>query len=493
MTTRSGDGKAQLQRIARRVMTERGLLPDFSRAALQELAAIGGPALEAGPTVRDLRALPWASIDNDDSRDLDQLSVSQPGTGGAVRILIAVADVDALVHAGSSLDAHARTNTTSVYTPAQVFPMLPERLSTDLTSLGEAQDRLAIVVELEVGPDGTVRRSELSRALVRNAAKLAYDAVAAWLDGTAPAPRPLAAVAGLEQQLRTQDRVAQAMKALRHQHGALSLESTEAHAVFDGDLLADLRPDSRNRAKELIENFMIAANGAAVQFLQRHHFPSLRRVLPLPERWERIVALAAGLGEKLTAEPSAMALEAFLVARRQADPRAFPDLSLAVIKLLGRGEYVLELPDRPVQGHFGLAVKDYTHSTAPNRRYPDVLTQRLVKAALAGERPPYTTDELTALASHCTEQEDAATKVERQVRKSAAALLLAPRLGERFEAIVTGASPKGTWVRVAQPPVEGRVVRGVEGLDVGDRVRVELLHTDVERGFIDFVPAGRAS
>ena len=486
MTSANSDGKAVLQRIARRAMTQRGLLPDFSLAAQKEAAAITGGAVEAGSTVRDLRSLTWASIDNDDSRDLDQLSVAVPGAAGVVRILIAVADVDALVQAGTALDAHARANTTSVYTVAQIFPMLPERLSTDLSSLGEGQERLAIVIDLAVGPDGVVQRFEVYRALVRNAAKLAYDAVAAWLDGAGPAPARVAAVPGLEEQLRTQDRVAQAMKAVRHQQGALSLESTEAHAVFDGDVLAGLRPDLKNRAKELIENFMIAANGATAQFLDQHRFPSLRRVLRLPERWDRIAALAAGLGQRLPAEPSAAALEAFLCARREADPQGFPDLSLAVIKLLGRGEYVLELPGQPVQGHFGLAVKDYTHSTAPNRRYPDVVTQRLLKAALAGRPPPYPTEELSTLASHCTAQEDAATKVERQVRKSAAALLLASHLGERFDGVVTGAAAKGTWVRVAQPPVEGRIVRGMEGLDVGDRVRVELLQTDVERGYIDF-------
>lgn len=493
MTSATTDGKMVLQRIARRAMAERGLLPDFSPAALLELGAIAGAAVETGTAVRDLRALLWASIDNDDSRDLDQLSVADPGADGLVRILVAIADVDALVHAGSALDAHARANTTSVYTVAQTFPMLPERLSTDLTSLGEGQERLAIVVDLAIGPDGAVRRSEVYRAQVRNGAKLAYDAVAAWLDAAAPAPARVAAVPGLEQQLRVQDQVAQAMKALRHRQGALSLESTEAHAIFDGDVLSDLRPDLKNRAKDLIENFMIAANGATAQFLDQHGFPSLRRVLRLPERWDRIAALAAGLGHHLPAAPSAAALEAFLTSRRQVDPVGFPDLSLAVIKLLGRGEYVLELPGQAVQGHFGLAVRDYTHSTAPNRRYPDVVTQRLLKAALAGLPSPYGPDELTTLASHCTEQEDAATKVERQVRKSAAALLLASRHGERFDGVVTGASAKGTWVRVAQPPVEGKVVRGFEGLDVGDRVRVELLKTDVERGFIDFARARDAS
>ncbi len=471
-------------------MTERGLLPDFSPAVLAETDALGEHALGTGPGVRDLRDLPWASIDNDDTRDLDQLSVAEPLAAGAVKLLVAVADVDASVAEGSAIDGHARANTTSVYTAAEIFPMLPERLSTDLTSLGEGRDRLAIVVEMTVGADGAVTASDVYRALVRNQAKLAYDSVAAWLDGTGP---PLAAVAArpvIADQLRLQARVAQAMKDLRHHRGALTLETTEARAVFDGDVLADLRPDEKNPAKELIEDFMIAANVATAQFLEGHGFPSLRRVLRTPERWDRIVELAAGLGERLPAEPSATALQAFLARRRQADPARFADLSLSVVKLLGSGEYAVELPGGLTEGHFGLAVKDYTHSTAPNRRFPDLTTQRLIKAAVAGSPSPYTAEQLTDLARHCTLQEDNAAKVERQVRKSAAALLLAPRVGQRFDAIVTGASPKGTWVRVFHPAVEGRVVRGEHGLDVGDRVRVELVHTDVERGFIDFVTGG---
>ena len=473
-------------------MLERGLLPDFSAAVLAETSAIGEAAAAAGPSVRDLRALPWASIDNDDSRDLDQLSVSEPLTGGAARILVAVADVDASVAAGSAIDGHARTNTTSVYTAAQTFPMLPERLSTDLTSLGEDRDRLAIVADLVVAADGEVTSSAVYRAAVVNRAKLTYDGVAAWLTGAAPAPPRVASVPGLAEQLRTQDRVAQAMRSLRHRQGALSLETVEPRAVFEGESLRELRPAEKNRAKELIEDFMIAANGATAAFLERSGFPSLRRVLRSPERWERIVALAAAVGEHLPAQPSSAALGEFLARRRQADPERFPDLSLSVVKLLGSGEYALELPGQRSEGHFGLAVKDYTHSTAPNRRYPDLLTQRLLKAALRGDAVPYPEEELAALARHCTVQEDGAAKVERQVRKSAAALLLAPRIGARFDGIVTGASQKGTWVRVARPPVEGKVVRGFEGLDVGDRVRVELVHTDVERGFIDFVRAREA-
>ena len=467
-------------------MTARGLLPDFSPAVLAQTQALGERVVETGPAIRDLRELAWASIDNDDTRDLDQLSVAEPLAGGAVKLLVAVTDVDATVVEGSAIDGHARANTTSVYTAAEIFPMLPESLSTDLTSLAEARDRLAIVVEMAVGPDGAVTASDVYRALVRNQAKLAYDSVAAWLDGTGKAPAAVAAWPALADQLALQARVAQAMKDLRHHRGALTLETTEAHAVFDGDALADLRPDEKNSAKELIEDFMIAANVATAQFLERHGFPSLRRVLRSPERWDRIVALGAGLGERLPVEPSAPALQAFLTRRRQADPARFADVSLAVVKLLGSGEYAVELPGGTVDGHFGLAVKDYTHSTAPNRRFPDLATQRLIKAAIAGSPAPYTAEQLTDLARHCTLQEDNAAKVERQVRKSAAALLLAPRLGQRFDAIVTGASPKGTWVRILHPAVEGRVVRGDHGLDVGDAVRVDLVDTDVERGFIDF-------
>jgi len=471
-------------------MLSRGLQPDFSAAALQQLELITQPAAERGESIRDLRDLSWASIDNDDSRDLDQLSVAQPLSGGTVSVLVAIADVDALVPRGTPIDEHASGNTTSVYTVAQIFPMLPERLSTDLSSLGESQDRLAIVIEIVVSADGSVSDSNIYRALVRNKAKLAYDSVAAWLTGHGAPPPRVAAVPGMDQQLRIQDQVAQALKRVRHAHGALSLDSIEARAVFDGDLLSDLRPDSGNRAKELIEDLMIAANGVTARFLASKGLPSLRRVLRTPERWDRIAALAGEFNESLPSAPSALALNEFLIKRRAADPLRFPDLSLSVIKLLGRGEYMLEQPGAPIQGHFGLAVRDYTHSTAPNRRFPDLIAQRLLKAALSGRAIPYSTQELQALAGHCTVQEDNASKVERQVRKSAAALLLASRDGQSFDVIVTGASDKGTWVRIDAPTAEGRLVRGTQGLDVGERVRVKLVHTDVERGFIDFERTG---
>ena len=478
--------RAILQRIAKRVMLERGLLPDFSAEALTELGRIQASTTNGGQ-LRDLRQLLWASIDNDDSRDLDQLTVAEALPGDNIKVLIAVADVDSVVKSGSAIDDHARHNTTSVYTAAMIFSMLPEKLSTDITSLGFNADRLAVVVEMVVGADGSVRDSGLYRARVRNRAKLAYNSVAAWLEGGA-APAALAAVPGLDENLRIQDRAAQRMKTLRQVHGALSFESLQARPIFDGDAIRGLEADKPNRAKDLIADFMIAANGVTARYLASRKFPSLRRVVRTPKRWDKIVELAQQHGFKLPNEPDSKPLEEFLVKQKAADPLRFPDLSLSVIKLMGPGEYVADFPGEAVApGHFGLAVEDYTHSTAPNRRYPDIVTQRLVKAALAERPAPYGNDDLEALAKHCTEEEDAAKKVERQVEKSAAALLLESRIGQRFDAIVTGAASKGTWVRIFDPPVEGRLVRGYEGIDVGQKLRVQLTRTDVEQGFIDFV------
>jgi exoribonuclease II len=481
-TTRLDD----LKGIARQVMLERGLQPDFSPEALRQLAAINPVAHPSNAAIRDLRALVWSSIDNDDSRDLDQIEVAEALPADGARLRVGIADVDALVERGTPLDDHARYNTTSVYTAAQIFPMLPPRLSTDLTSLNEERDRIALVVEVEVGADGGVGRSDVYRALVRNRAQLAYDSVAAWLDGRGPRPARIGAVAGLEAQLRLQDRVAQRLKAVRHAQGALTLQTLETRAVFDQGVLADLRPDEPNRAKELIENFMVAANGVVARFLGAHGVPLLRRVLPPPQRWDRIVALAAAHAQQLPRQPDAKALSAFLLQQRSASPERFADLSLAVVKLLGRGEYAAILPGQESAGHFALAVRDYAHSTAPNRRFPDLIGQRLIKAVLHGAAPPYTAQELQQLAAHCTAQEDAAAHVERQVQKCAAASLLAPRIGTTFDAIVTGVTDSGTWVRIDQPAVEGKLVRGLEQLDVGDRLRVQLTHTDVQRGFIDF-------
>jgi VacB/RNase II family 3'-5' exoribonuclease len=480
--------RAILQSIARRAMLERGLIPDFSPAALAELEAIRAPASSV-PGARDLTDRLWASIDNDDSRDLDQLTVAETLAGGNVRMYVAVADVDSLVKKGSAIDEHAEQNTTSVYTAGGIFPMLPEELSTNLTSLNLEQDRLAVVVEMVIAPDGSLLGSDIYRARARNHAKLAYRSVAAWLEGRDGAPSAVAAVPGLAENLRVQDRTAQNMRTLRHAHGALSLDTAEARPVFDGDEVRGLEAAEANRANELIEDFMIAANGVTARYLEAMRFPSIRRVVQTPRRWDRIVALAREHNATLPADPDSVALDRFLLKAKAADLVGFPDLSLAVIKLLGAGEYVAEQPGEAAPGHFGLAVKDYAHSTAPNRRYADLVTQRLLKAALAGQPVPYTFPELDALAKHLTKQEDAANKVERQVGKSAAAILLESRIGERFAAIVTGASDKGTWARLLMLPVEGRVVRGFENLDVGDRIQVELISTDVERGFIDFKKA----
>ena len=476
----------QLTQIARRAMQQRGLEPDFPAAALAQLRAIAGPVAPTGAELRDLRTLLWCSIDNDDSRDLDQLSVAEALPAGATRVLVAVADVDGTVAAGSPLDAHASLNTTSVYTAAQIFPMLPERLSTDLTSLAAGAERPSLVIEMTVTGAGEVSASDVYRATVVNRAKLAYNSVAAWLDGKGPLPPAAAAVAGMDAQLRLQDRAAQALKRVRKAQGALGLTTLEAQALYEGGRLIDLCPDEDNRAKELIEYFMIAANGVVARFLEARGSSSLRRVLRVPERWSRIVALAATWGGSLPAAPDARALSDFLVTAQQKAPERFPDLSLAVVKLLGAGEYVLKRPGEPAEGHFGLAVDDYTHATAPNRRFPDLISQRLVKAALARQRAPYDDETLRTLAEHCTLQEGNAARVERQVRKSAAAMLLAPHVGEQFDAIVTGVNEGGTFVRIAHPLAEGKLVKGAQGLDVGDALRVQLTHTDIERGFIDF-------
>jgi VacB/RNase II family 3'-5' exoribonuclease len=478
--------KDDLEQIARRAMQKYGFLPDFSAGTLRELETLKQVDREAESPKIDLRQLLWASIDNDDSLDLDQLTVAEALTATQVKVLVAVADVAALVKKNSAIDAHARHNTTSVYTAGRIFPMLPEKLSTDLTSLNYHDDRPAMIIEMVFGDGGVMQGSDIYRARVRNQAKLAYNSVAAWLEGKGPMPEAVAAVPGLFDNLRLQDRVAQQLKALRHEHGALDLQTLEARPVIVGDKIQDLQVDGRNRAKEIIEDFMIAANGVTARFLHGKKVASLRRMVRSPKRWKRIVEIAAQHNFKLPAQPDSKALEGFLAGQKAADSLRFPDLSLAVIKLLGPGEYVVEAPDEATPGHFGLAVKDYTHSTAPNRRFPDLITQRILKAAIEGSPLSYSRDELTELARHCTQKENNANKVERLVTKSAAALLLSSRIGDQFDAICTGAADKGTWVRIFQPPIEGRLLYGVEGVDVGDRLKVQLIRTDVEKGYIDF-------
>jgi VacB/RNase II family 3'-5' exoribonuclease len=481
-----------LHAAAVRALVERGFAPAPSDDARAEVAALGATGayshLSLPEGARDLRALLWSSIDNAESQDLDQVEWAEPADGGAVRILVAIADVDAFVPQGSAVDADAAQNATSVYAGADVFPMLPLALSADRTSLLEGRDRLAVVVDLLVGADGAVARHDVYRALVRNQAKLAYDDVGPWLEGAegGPPPESVARVPGLDAQLRLQHDAARRLKGERQRAGALELETIEARPVTRQGAVVGLAVVHKNAARELIEDFMIAANVAFARFLEARGSSGIRRVVREPERWSRMVEIAARYGDTLPAAPDSRALAEFLARRRAADPLRFPDLSLSVVKLMGPGEYALDRPGRDPGGHFGLAAQDYSHATAPNRRYADLVTQRLVKAVLAGRPQPYTDDALAALASHCTEREDAARAVERTIRKTAAALLLSARLGETFDAIVTGAARKGTFVRLLDPPAEGRVVRGDAGMDVGEQVRVRLLSVDAEKGYVDF-------
>ncbi len=478
------DEASQLRRDAHQAMLDNGFQPDFSADALaQAKSAPGAPPLAAG--ARDLRALLWSSIDNDDTRDLDQVEYAEPVDGGT-RIHIGVADVDTTVPKGSPIDEHASANTTSVYTGVVTYAMLPERLSTDLTSLREGVDRAAIVISFVVAPDGTTSAHEVYRALVHNRGQLAYDSTGSWLEGKGPPPAQVAGSSELQEQLRLQNSAAQAMRRHRHEAGALDLETIEATPVMRGGKVVELALTKKSKARELIEDFMIGANGAMAGFLEARGVSSIRRVVRTPERWNRIAALALALGDKLPDVADARALNDFLDRRRAVDPDHFPDLSLSVVKLMGPGEYALEKPGEPGEGHFGLAVQDYTHSTAPNRRFADLVTQRLVKAALANVTAPYADTEIADIARRCTLKESDARKVERLMRKKAAAAMLDDQIGNSFDAIVTGASDKGTYVRLITPPVEGRVVRNYRGLDVGDRTRVKLVGVDQRKGFIDF-------
>jgi len=463
--------------VARRVLAENGFEPDMPTGIAN---TIEDPAFDA----EDLRHLPWSSIDNHDSQDLDQIECAERLPNGTIRLLIGIADVDAFAPKGSPIDRHAYANTASLYTGVRVFPMLPLALSEDRTSLLEGVERLVVVTEMVVLRDGSLddKQTRIYPARVENHAKLVYEDVGAWLEGTADA-RPLD---GMADQVRMQDDAAQALRRRRYELGALDFETIEARPVTKDGKIIDLQIVHKNRARELIEDLMIAANGATARFLEQHGASSIRRVVRAPKRWPRIVELALELGYTLPTQPDAIALADFLDARHQAAPQRFGDLSLSVVKLIGPGEYAVQRATDPDTGHFGLAVDDYAHSTAPNRRYPDLITQRLLKAIVAKQRIPYSDDELLAIAAHCTERENAIRKVERQIRKIAAAVLLTPRIGETFDAIVTGVADKGTFARLLRPPAEGRVVRGEEGLDVGDRIKVKLLDTAPLRGFIDF-------
>ncbi len=478
------DDRALLQRIAQDLMEASGMLAAFKPRVVAQVNKLSGAATD--PAARDLRDLAWCSIDNDDSYDLDQLSVAIGAADGATRLLVAIADVDALVPLNSPVDLQARHNTASIYTSAQIFPMLPERLSTDLTSLNPDQDRLAIVIDMTIDGEGGLVASDVYRGTVRNRAKLAYDAVAAWLDNEGLIPAAIAPVPGLEANIRLQDEIAQRLRAKRRKAGALDFESIEARPEFDGSIIVNLVAQEGNRAKELIEEFMIAANGVTARYLAAAKFPSLRRIVRVPKRWDKIILLAAEHDVVLPPAPSSRALNRFLAVAKKAYPERFPDISLDVIKLMGAGEYAVELPGKKTTGHFGLAVRDYAHSTAPNRRYPDLITQRLLKAALRGDPSPYDRTTLQALAERCTEAEEIAKKIERQVEKSAAALVLRDRVGHTFDGIISGMTDAGTWVRLIDPPVEGRLTERRPGTEPGQNVRVVLLRTDVENGFVDF-------
>lgn len=477
-----------LHALAREAMRAQGFAPEFEPEALEQLAALEAnpPALAPDAGIRDLRALPWSSIDNETSRDLDQIEASEALPDGAVRLRIGIADVDAYVARGTPIDAHAARATATVYTGVRNFPMLPERLSNHVTSLLEGADKLCVVVEFTVDREGSVRSRDIYRALVRNRYQLTYNAVGPWLEERGPAPAKVAASDELQAQLKMQDAAAQALKAARFRHGALNIETIELRPVLVAEKIVDVARQQKNRATELVEEFMIATNEVVARLLEAFGVSSIRRVVKTPKRWGRIVELARENGATLPDEPSSKALNAFLLQRKSADPAHFADLSLAVIKLMGPGEYVVERVDGPEQGHFGLAVQDYTHSTAPNRRFADLVTQRSVKAMLARQPPPYTDAELDAIARDCTQRADAARKVEREMSKRVAALAMSKRIGDEFDAMVTGVTPHGTFVRTVHPPVEGILARGEKGVDVGDRVRVRLIETDVAKGYIDF-------
>jgi exoribonuclease-2 len=475
-----------LAACAREEMLHEGFQPDFAPGTEEQLAAIRDrPAPARESDMRDLRGLLWSSIDNDTSRDLDQIEWAER-TADGIRVLVGIADVDSDVPRKTPIDQHAADQTTTVYTEVRTFPMLPEELSTGLTSLNEQVDRLAVVVEMTVAKDGSIASPAIYRAVVCNKAQLTYDGVGGWLEGSAAAPTKVAASADLQTQLRLQDEAAQALHEKRHELGALDFDRNEAQAVIRDGAVTDIRAHCRNRATQLIEDFMVAANEAMARTLANTGVAAIRRVVKSPERWPRIVELAAQHGTKLPAEADSRALAAFLTRQQQSDPLHYPDLSLSVIKLMGPGEYVVARPGEEAPGHFGLAAHDYTHSTAPNRRFADLVTQRLIKASLAKQGAPYSDSELDSIASNCTLKEDAARKVERAMQKRVAAVALQNRIGQAFDAVVTGVTPKGVFVRIFKPPVEGRLMRGEHGLDVGDRLRVTLLSTDPQRGFIDF-------
>ncbi len=505
-----------LKSRAHRAAIEAGFHPDFPPEVLREVQQLTVAApdivpgtastdleenrtgalrsdLPPGNAPLDLRSLLWSSIDNEDSRDLDQVEYVEELQDGIRRLLVGIADVDGLVPRGSATDRQAGAEATSIYTGVETFPMLPSELSTHLSSLVAAEDRRALVIEVRIGGSGEVLGKDLYPGWIRNHAKLAYGSVGAWLEGRGAIPSAVAAVPGMEQQLRLQFQLCELLKGIRKEHGALTFGGSEPTAMIENGEVRGLSIREHNPAEDIIESFMVAANVAMAQMLRGKHRLCLRRVVRTPRRWDRIREIAASLGVTLPATPDNRALSNFLAERQASDPLHFPDLSLSIVKLLGPGEYVVETPGLEKEAHFGLAVTDYTHSTAPNRRYADLVTQRLLKAAADQSPEPYSLPDLGAIAAHCTEREDAARKVERLMRKVLAASFLSGRIGESFEGIITGAGPKGTYVRLFKFPAEGKLVHGSEGLDVGDRVKVRLVGVDLDKGFIDFQRLGQGA
>jgi exoribonuclease-2 len=477
-------GEVNLLAAARQEMIDRGFDPDYAPGTDRQIEGIRERGLPK--TDRDLRGLFWSSIDNDTSRDLDQVEVAERVEGG-IRVRVGIADVSGSVERETPVDRHAWSQTTTVYTGVKNFSMLPDELSTDLTSLNQDEDRAAVVIEYTVTQDGSITSPAIYRALLRNRAQLAYNGVGPWLEGAGEAPPKVAASKELQEQLKLQDQAAQALCEHRHRLGALDFDRIEAEAVVTQGHVEDIRERKRNRATRLIEDFMIAANEMMAQSLAKAGVSSIRRVVRDPQRWDRIVSLAKSRGGKLPSNPDSAALNEFLRKMRESDGVHYADISLAVIKLMGPGEYVMARAGQ-APGHFALAVLDYTHSTAPNRRFADLVTQRLVKCVLDKCPAPYSDGELDAIARNCTAKEDAAHKVERAMGKRLAAMALAKRIGEVFQGVITGVTPKGTFVRIWVPPAEG-ILNQPRGADVGDELRVRLVSTDPRRGYIDFARA----
>jgi exoribonuclease R len=491
---------------------EAGFKPEFGRDVQEQVSEIERDIAHWGDakSAADLRGLGWSSIDNDTSKDLDQIEVAERVPTG-IRLHIAIGDVAAAVEKGSPIDEHAQNQTQTIYTAVKNFPMLPLELSAGLTSLNENEDRLAILMSFTVASNGELLDETVSRSWVRNRAQLAYSRVGPWLDAGGNDPKNVVNLRSdsarehdsdeaastrmdgdrnlradwLAEQLKLQDEATEALHRTRIAAGALDFHKAEAEPVLMDGHIASVHEVTQNRAMHLIEDLMVAANGVMARALRKGGRSGLQRVVKTPERWNRIVALAQRTGRTLPEQPDSVELNKFLQAQRESDPDHYPDLAVAVIKLMGPGEYMLMRADDDPTGHFGLAARDYTHSTAPNRRFPDLVTQRILHAMMDDAPPPYTDGELAAIAQHCNEADKALRKIERRMQKRVAAVAMSGHVGEDFKAVVTGSSDKGVYARVIEPPFEGRVVEGEYGLDVGDVVRVKLIHTDPARAFID--------